>query len=80
MEYTMQDAATSRFCREERIRHALAHHVPAMRMNVEIRTDCGTLYFHYKDARRMADLAKLLLEQQLQRITVTKAKAARQRR
>ncbi len=76
----MQDATTSRIGREERIRHALAHQVPAMRMNVEIRTHSGTLYFHYKDARRMAELAKLLLEQQLKRVCGTNAKASRRRR
>ncbi len=76
----MQEAATYRICRAERIRYALAHQVPAMRMNVEIRTDCGTLYFHYKDARRMAELAKQLLEQQLKRITATNAKASCRRR
>jgi hypothetical protein len=76
----MQDPAAYCIDREERIRYALSKQVPAMRMNVEIHTDYGTLHFHYKDARRIANLAQTLLEQQLKRIAVANAKASCRRR
>ena len=76
----MQDPAAYCIDREARIRYALSKQVPAMRMNVEIHTEYGTLHFHYKDARRIADLAQTLLEQQLKRIVATNAKAACRRR
>lgn len=65
--------------RQDRIHYALAKQVPTLRMNVEIHTCYGPLFFHYQDAQRIASLVQTLLERQLKRLS-TKPKAATRRR
>lgn len=52
----------------ERLRYALAGHIPAVKRCVRISTGYGPLEFHGPQARKITALCEDLLQRQLQRL------------
>jgi len=52
----------------EKLRYALACHIPAMKRRVTIQTGYGLLDFHGPQARKITALCEDLLRRQLQRL------------
>lgn len=52
----------------EKLRYALACHIPAMKRCVRIQTGYGSVEFHGPQARKITVLCEELLRRQLQRL------------